>query len=175
MHPLLRNVAVLAALTLTAGAVLGLFAALTADEVARNRLDAGTRVLRELIGGGTGAEDHKGRPYGALGNADLVLCERDLVVLRVRGSGYGGAFRLAVALDLEGSIKGVRVLDHAETPGFGDILNTPSAWLDSFATGDVHAVTGATITSEAVMAAVARAAQRVRLEEMCPARNELDP
>ena len=174
MRPLLRNVAALAALMLTAGTVLGWFAALTADEVARNRLDAETRVLRELIGVGTGADD-KGRPNGALGNADLVLCERDLVVLRVAGSGYGGAFRLAVALDLEGSIKGVRVLDHAETPGFGDILNTPSAWLDSFTTDDVHAVTGATITSEAVMAAVEGAVQRARLDQMCPARNEPDP
>ena len=173
MRPLLRNVAALAALTLTAGAVLAWFAELTDDEVVRNRLEAETRILRELVA--WGADDDKRRPYAAFSDGDLVLCERDLVVLRVPGSGYGGAFRLAVALDLEGSIKGVRVLDHAETPGFGDILNTPSAWLDSFTTGDVHAVTGATITSEAVMAAVEGAVQRARLDQMCPARNEPDP
>ena len=168
MRPLLRNVAALAVLTLFAGAVLAWFAEVTGDEVARNRLEAETRVLRELIGVETGAGDHKGRPYGALGDADVVLCERDLVVLRTAGSGYGGGFRLAVALDLDGSIKGVRVLDHAETPGFGDILNAPSSWLDSFTTGDIHAVTGATITSEAVMATVERVVQTARLEEMCP-------
>ena len=109
---------------------------------------------------------------GALGDTDLVLCERGLVVLRGDGDGYGGGFRLAVALELDGSIKGVRVLEHAETPGFGDILNPPSAWLDSFTTGDVHAVTGATITSDAVKAAVERAVQRARLEDMCVAWNE---
>ena len=90
------------------------------------------------------------------------------MVLRADGDGYGGGFRLAVALRLDGSIKGVRVLEHAETPGFGDILNTPSEWLDSFASNDAHAVTGATITSEAVMAAVSRAVNRARLDEMCP-------
>ena len=174
MRPLLRNVAALAVLTLFAGAVLAWFAEVTKDEVAGNRLEAETRVLRELIGVETGAGDRapwrarQGRPYGALGDADVVLCERDLVVLRVAGSGYGGGFRLAAALNLDGSIKGVRVLDHAETPGFSDILSTPSAWLDSFTTGDVHAVTGATITSEAVMATVERVVQTARLEEMCP-------
>jgi len=171
MRPLLRNVAALAVLTLFAGAVVTWFAELTEDEVARNRLEGETRILRELVALGAG----DGVPWRArqllsypLTDGDLVLCERDLVVLRVDGSGYGGGFNLGVALDLDGSIKGVRVLEHVETPGFGDILNAPSAWLDSFTTGDVHAVTGATITSRAVMSAVERAVQRVRPEEMCP-------
>ncbi|MDE0419706.1 MAG: FMN-binding protein [Gammaproteobacteria bacterium] len=171
MRPLLRNVAALAVLTLFAGAVVTWFAELTEDEVARNRLEGETRILRELVALGTGDD----APWRArqlrrsdLTDGDLVLCERDLVVLRVDGSGYGGGFNLGVALDLDGSIKGVRVLEHVETPGFGDILNAPSAWLDSFTTGDVHAVTGATITSRAVMSAVERAVQGVRPEEMCP-------
>ena len=157
MRPLLRNVAALTALTLGAGAALAWFAQLTEDEIARNRLEAETRIFREL----TGVE------LDALNAGDLVLCERGLVVLRVAGSGYGGGFRLAVALDLDGLIKGVRVLEHAETPGFGDILDASSVWLDSFTTGDVHAVTGATITSLAVMAAVEGAVSGARLQEMC--------
>lgn len=172
MRPLLRNVAALAVSTLVAGAVLAWFAAVTEDTVARNRLEAETRILRELValGAGDGAnwQAHRRRADVTLTDGDVVLCERGLVVLCVAGSGYGGGFRLGVALGLDGSIKGVRVLDHAETPGFGDILNAPSAWLDSFATGDVHAVTGATITSQAVIEAVSRVVDRVRLEEMCP-------
>ena len=174
MRPLLRNVAALAALTLLAGAALAWFAQVTEDEVANNRSEAEQRIFRELLGVETGAGDGaswragQGLPPGAMGDADLVLCERGLVVLRADGDGYGGGFRLAVALRLDGSIKGVRVLEHAETPGFGDILNTPSEWLDSFASNDAHAVTGATITSEAVMAAVSRAVNRARLDEMCP-------
>lgn len=174
MRPLLRNVAALAALTLLAGAALAWFAQVTEDEVASNRAEAELRIFRELVGVETGADvgapwrARERGPFGALGDADLVLCERGLVVLRGAGDGYGGGFRLAVALNLDGSIKGVRVLEHAETPGFGDILNTPSEWLDSFARGDVHAITGATITSEAVRAAVSRAVNRARLDEMCP-------
>ncbi len=165
MRALLRNVAALAALAVLAGTGLAWFADLTEDEVARNRLEAETRVLRELVGA-AGAGDDEHHPY-ALADGDLVLCERNLVVLRGGGTGYGGEFRLAVALDLDGSVEGVRVLEHTETPGFGDILDAPSEWLDSFTTDDVHAVTGATITSQAVMAAVDTALQRVRLEDLC--------
>ena len=174
MRPLLRNVAALAVLTLLAGAALAWFAQVTEDDAASNRLEAELRILRELVGAGDGSprDARQHRPDGVLGDTDLVLCERGLVVLQGSGDGYGGRFRLVVALKLDGSIKGVRVLEHAETPGFGDILNTPSAWLDSFTTGDVHAVTGATITSDAVKAAVERAVQRARLEDMCVARGE---
>ena len=178
MRRLLHNVAALAVLTLLAGAALAWFAQVTEDDVGSNRLEAELRILRELVGGETGAGDgstreaRQRRPDGVLGDTDLVLCERGLVVLQGSGDGYGGRFRLVVALNLDGSTKGVRVLEHAETPGFGDILNTPSAWLDSFTTGDVHAVTGATITSDAVKAAVERAVQRARLEDMCVASDE---
>ena len=178
MRRLLHNVAALAVLTLLAGAALAWFAQVTEDDVASNRLEAELRILRELVGGETAADDgspwraRRHHPDGLLGDTDLVLCERGLVVLRGSGDGYGGGFRLAVALELDGAIKGVRVLEHAETPGFGDSLNAPSAWLDSFTTGDVHAVTGATITSDAVKAAVERAVQRARLEDMCVASDE---
>lgn len=158
----LRNIAALVALTALSGSALAWFAAFTEDEVHRNRLEAESRVFRELAR----------VDFAAVGDGDLVLCDHGLVVLRVSGQGYGGEFRLAVALDLDGSVTGVRVLDHAETPGFSDILAADARWLDSFTTGDVHAVTGATVTSKAVMEAVGRAVERVRREgqqaEWCP-------
>ncbi len=154
----LRSIAALAVLTLLAGASLAWFAAFTQGDVERNRLEAETRIFRELAG----------IDVGALAAGELVLCDRDLVVLRIVGAGYGGDFRLAVALGLDRAIKGVRVLEHAETPGFADILDANSAWLNALPRDDVHAVTGATVTSNAVRAAVARAVERVRNEAMCP-------
>jgi electron transport complex protein RnfG len=38
----------------------------------------------------------------------------------ISGQGYGGEIRLILGLDAEGRILGVRVLQHAETPGLGD-------------------------------------------------------
>ena len=152
----LRNVAVLAGLTGIAGAAIAWFVATTADDVRRNRLEAETRVLRELSGIDL-VTDVEG---------DLLRCEQDLVVLRGSGRGYGGEFRLAVAVQ-GGAVQGVRIIEHAETPGFGDILNAGSAWLESFRDDEAHAVTGATVTSQSVMAAVERTVARLHREGLC--------
>ena len=158
----LRNVAVLTALLACVGAALAWFASFTKDAVSRNRLAAETRVLRELAGVDVQA---------AAG--DVLLCENDLVVLRTTGRGYGGEFRLAVALqtgDAAGDrrrVRAIRVIEHAETPGFGDILSAGSAWLGSFRDGRVDAVTGATVTSQAVIDAVAQTVARLEREGLC--------
>ena len=154
----LRNMAALAILAGVAGFALTWVARLTEDDVARNRLAAEARILRELAGVDVGA------PVAG----DLVLCERGRVIVRGVGRGYGGTFRLAVAISADGKIQGVRVVEHQETPGFGDILDASSAWLVSFRRGDVDAVTGATVTSEAVMLAVERVAAQVDLQALCP-------
>lgn len=150
----LRNVAVLGVLAALAGGVLAWFAGATEGLVEENRRAAASRMVRELVGA----------PVDGAGQGDVFFCESGLVVLRGVGRGYGGEFRLAVAVGGDGSVKGVRVLEHRETPGFGDILAPAAAWLASFRRGEAHAVTGATITSTAVIAAVRRAAARATQE-----------
>lgn len=157
----LRNVVVLTALLAGVGAAVAWFAAVTEEDVQRNRLAAETRILRELAGVDVDA---------AAG--DVLLCDENLAVLRGTGRGYGGEFRLAIAVHTEaggrGQVAGVRLVEHAETPGFGDILAAGSAWLDSFRHGRVDAVTGATVTSQAVIDAVERTVARLEREGLCP-------
>ena len=155
---ILRSVAALAVLTALAGFALAWFAGVTKDEVQRNRLSAETRILRELAG----------VDIDAATSGDLLLCEHGQVIARGEGRGYGGEFRVAVAVGGDGAVLGVRVIEHGETPGFGDILDAGSTWLASFQTEEVHAVTGATVTSEAVMLAVERIAASVDLRTLCP-------
>ena len=78
-------------------------------------------------------------------------------------SGYNGEITLWVATDGEGKIRGVRVIEHSETPGIGDLIERPvSDWIDQFAgmsvenswDDDVDYVSGATITTRAVARAV---------------------
>lgn len=55
------------------------------------------------------------------------------VAYRVTGQGYGGTMVIVMGLDTKGKILGVRVVQHAETPGLGDkieVLKTP--WVKSF-------------------------------------------
>ncbi len=152
----LRKVLVLGALAALSGATLAWFAGFTADDIRRNREAAEARALRELAG----------FPVAATAG-DLLLCDRGLAILRSTGRGYGGPLRLAVAVEADGAVAGVRVLEHAETPGFADVLAAGSAWLSGFEDGDVDAVTGATVTSGAVLSAVAAALERHRAEAPC--------
>jgi electron transport complex protein RnfG len=81
--------------------------------------------------------------------------------------GYGGNVGLMVGVDLEGSIFGVEVVTHAETPGLGskitgekflsifsgrDLDNT--RWSVKKDGGDIDQITGATISPRAVVSAV---------------------
>lgn len=155
----LQGIAVLGALAVLAGGVLAWFSQITEDAVHRNRQAAEARVVRELAGADV-------EMAGVAGEDDVLFCKPGLVVLRGDGRGYGGAFRLAVAVRGDGAVAGVRVIEHRETPGFGDILEAGAIWLDSFRSGKVHAVTGATVTSTAVITVVERLAARGR-QEVC--------
>lgn len=94
--------------------------------------------------------------------------------------GYSGDIRLLVALDTEGSVLGVRVLEHRETPGLGDrIEREKSDWVEQFGGkslgsppadkwapdrrgGEFDTVTSATISSAAVIDAVRRVLQALQ-------------
>ena len=87
-------------------------------------------------------------------------------------NGYAGPIRLLVGVDASGVLTGVRILQHDETPGLGDkIESTRSDWLQQFPGrslaspepdawsiradgGEFDQLTGATVTPRAVVGAV---------------------
>ena len=87
-------------------------------------------------------------------------------------NGYNGKIHLLVGVNRNGSLAGVRVIKHAETPGLGDAVEIrkspwiksfdgksltnpgPSGWQVKRDGGDFDQFTGATITPRAVVAAV---------------------
>ncbi|MGI9330591.1 MAG: electron transport complex subunit RsxG [Gammaproteobacteria bacterium] len=115
----------------------------------------------------------------ALGSADALPVYRArlagepavLVLSVVSPDGYVDRIRLLVGIDTAGRISGVRAVSHAETPGLGDgiqtdvsdwilgfdgrTLNDPaSSWVLRRDGGEFDQLTGATITSRAVVNAV---------------------
>jgi electron transport complex protein RnfG len=93
----------------------------------------------------------------------------------VAPDGYNGDILLLVGIDYAGTVTGVRVIKHRETPGLGDgIEKERSDWIDIFTGrsrnnpdddhwkvnkdgGEFMQLTGATITPRAVVKAVHRA------------------
>ncbi|MDP5240670.1 electron transport complex subunit RsxG [Uliginosibacterium sp. 31-16] len=102
-----------------------------------------------------------------------------LVFETVAPDGYAGAVRLVIAVSADGTLGGVRVTEHHETPGLGDYIdpkkdkNKAEPWIAQFVGktlttlplerwkvkkdgGDFVYRTGATISARAVTNAVAR-------------------
>ena len=150
MKAVLRSALVLGGLMAFAGLLLAGVDALTGERIAENRRIERQTVLRELTGVDLAMEGHE----------DVLACEPGLVVLAMTERGYGGSMDLVTAFR-NGELEGVRVTRHTETPGFADILD-PSDWIGGLGAGEdsYDAVTGATITSIAVLRAREVALQR---------------
>jgi electron transport complex protein RnfG len=93
--------------------------------------------------------------------------------------GYSGAITLVFGIDSEGGVTGLQVLSHTETPGLGAKIAT-AHFKDQFknkrveqltlkkddpAKGQIDAITGATISSRAVTAAVRSMLESFNKEE----------
>ena len=97
------------------------------------------------------------------GNVPVGYC------VRVTGNGYSGYIRIMAGVDMDGTIQGVAVLEHSETPGLGARINEikqgeSEPWFLKKFKGknarniavkkDIDAITGATISSKAVTDAI---------------------
>ena len=96
------------------------------------------------------------------------------IVPSITTDGYSGDIAMIVGINFDGTIAGVRVVDHKETPGLGDkvelrksdwilsfngkSLNNPeiSKWNVKKDRGDFDQFTGATITPKAVIHQIAK-------------------
>ncbi len=95
-----------------------------------------------------------------------------LIFSPVRGRGYNGIVEMAVGVQYDGTLGGVRILEHRETPGLGDqvhqdnspwilgfngrsLANTPEAgWAVTKDGGIFDHISGATSSQRAVIRAV---------------------
>ena len=95
-----------------------------------------------------------------------------LVVPAVAPDGYNGKIKLLVGINYDGTLAGVRVFSHRETPGLGDAIEeersdwiygftgksldnpAPERWRVKKDGGDFDQLTGATITPRAIVKAV---------------------
>ena len=85
--------------------------------------------------------------------------------VNITAKGFGGDLTLMIGYNYDGSVKGVQVISHAETPGVGTKAlvdghlsqytgKSGELTISKGSSADVEAVAGATISSKAVHAAV---------------------
>jgi len=98
-----------------------------------------------------------------------VISDSGLIgyVFYISTIGYGGVMNLMIGIDSSGVIRGIKVLQHSETPGLGTLATIPAFTYQfigksgelvitrsSPGDNEIQAVTGATITSSAIVTAV---------------------
>ncbi len=166
---------VLTLIALISGSLLALTYAQTApilEEQARQRR---IRAVAEVVPEFDNAPTEESRFSESDPDLEIFPARRgdELVGTAVRSiaeNGYGGNIELMVGFDAEGTVTGVSILRHQETPGLGAKI-TDQEFRDRFAGlrpedepvavthdgGAVDAITAATVSSRAVADAVQRA------------------
>lgn len=160
-----KPVAVLVITCVVWGALLGLIHSATEKKIEEAERAELYRTLSQIFPGAQFSEE----------NGRYTCTENGVVVgyaLLVEERGYGGKMRVVVGASPGGTVVGVRVVSQSETPGLGARV-TEEAFLGQFAGkglegvalkkdgGEIEGVTGATISSRAVVRAVRSALENL--------------
>jgi Na+-translocating ferredoxin:NAD+ oxidoreductase RnfG subunit len=162
-----KSLAAFLALVLACAVLLALTYAITRPRIDHNRAKRFTESVHLLLG------ESEALPAIRWENDVWHLCNGRALV---RGStrGYGGPLRWLTAVSVAGTepvLLGLSITQHQETPGIADFIGRPDdPWMRELigrgpdGLDDVAAVTGATITSRAVVAAIRSALQHPGLD-----------
>lgn len=180
-----RPAIVLALIGLTAAVVLAGLDRLTGERIAFEQQSRALAAVAGMLSGiphDNGLLDHSADvPVEGFDRpATLYLARRDgnpvaMVIDLTTPRGYSGDIRLLIAVHMDGTVIGVHVLEHRETPGLGDRIEprrsdwleqfagrslrdpTPDGWAPDRRGGEFDTLTSATITVAAIVEAVKRA------------------
>ena len=145
--------------TVVAG-MLAAVNALTVDIIAANAQKERERAVGELFSDMTSMKDTQGEWLEGV-NTVYAVYQHDAWIgyaVDLNTRGFGGDINMIVGLGTDGTVCGVRVISHGETPGLGSRA-TLASYLDNFigvgeqltVKEDVDAISGATISSKAVV------------------------
>lgn len=167
----LKPVIVLVSICLVAGVLLGIVHAVTApvaDAVAQERAQ---QTYRELVPDATDFIELGSDVEGVTNLLEARDAEGETIayVIVAQSKGYSDQVPIAVAFDLEGNVSAITAMSNSETPGLGTRVAEDSfigqfegLGTDEVSTDDIDTITGATISSKAVIRAFNSAAQAMR-------------
>lgn len=175
----------LAAFALAGGSLLALTYSSTHERIAQNEREFTLRSLNQIVNAQRYDNDlfndlvmvHDRELLGSKDPVEVYRARKDgrpvaAIIASTAPDGYNGAIHLLVGVNTDGSLAGVRITGHRETPGLGDgieversnwvlafdglSLGQPeiSGWQVKRDGGEFDQFTGATITPRAVIKAV---------------------
>lgn len=171
---IIKNTLILFAITAVAGLFLSLVHSLTAEAITRQKILQKEKALAVVLPDVDFLEvENKSKENYpnvlSVFEAKTKDGEQAGYAFLVNGKGYGGVISVMVGVNKEGQLTGMDILNHSETPGLGaeadqepfksQIVGKKATEKLLVAKGSsdgqkVDAISGATITSEAVVTAI---------------------
>lgn len=169
----LRLPLVLLLITAVTGAILGVVYTITLEPIRLTKERERQEALEMTLPEATEFKTLKigTDPKGTISEVNVGSSSNELVGYNftVSSKGYAGNIEMVVGIGKEGEIKGIKILAQTETPGLGAEAAKPK-FLDQFKSktvdkfkvtkipseevSDIQAISGATITSDAVIVGV---------------------
>ena len=159
---IIRGILVLIIITALAGYLLAFTYEKTKPAIEKQQKEEGNRIDREIFPEGVNFVEIKenGVNYSTVLDAEGKEIGKSFTIISY---GYGGEIKIKVGVDENLKIKGVKILQHNETPGLGAKI-TDEKFLSQFKEkgynqiylkkdnpeGEIDSITGATISSRAV-------------------------
>lgn len=156
--------------------ILGAVNQITSPIIAENAKKTEEEAMKRLLSDSESFEEVTNIEDAVVRSVNIAKSGGEVVgyVVKVAPIGYGGEIAMLVGMDTDRTIKGIDILSHGETPGFGANATKPdfkNQYMDKKAPlavsksanngSDIEAITGATITSTAVTDGVNAACQFV--------------
>lgn len=173
----------LAVVTIIAGLLLGGTYVLTKDPIEQQTIQANTLARQEVLSAASEFEEVETGDLseGEYASIDEVYLGKDAsgntvgATIKMNVKGFNPNIELTVGIQSDGTVSGIKISSHEETPGLG-AKATEAAFSDQYkgkpadgsisvikngtpADSEIVAITGATITSNGVTSAVNLAAQ----------------
>lgn len=152
-----------------AGLSLGAVYSITAEPIAKANATAKQNAMIEILPKADEFKDHQIELNDKILEVNAGYKDGEIVgyAIKVSPKGYSGAVEIMVGVYTDGTVGGMKILSHSETPGLGANAPKPKfsgqfvnkstseelAVVKGSASADnqVEAITGATITSRAVV------------------------
>lgn len=174
---LLNMVLVLTLITIVAGSALAYVNYATATQIETIKAETLAKGIKQVMG----VDENADFQYTTEEAGDYTLYRSELgTAVQSVTNGFGGALKVLVGFDHEGTILGYTILEHAETPGLGakagdwfqkgqkgDIIGKKpgerklQVSKDTNDKQDIDAITASTITSRAFLLAVQNAYEQL--------------
>lgn len=189
-RPIWKSGVTLAVIAAVCTAMVALTWQLTAERIEKNKTEWLERSLQPALAGlffDSGVTESMlliPQPHELPGKDAAIVyrvyaAEEPVAALFVvtARNGYAGPIRLLIGVEMDGNVTGIRVLEHRETPGLGDRVETsksdwalqfdgrslrdpePLKWAIRGDGGEFDQLTGASVTPRAIIKAIRQTLQ----------------